>query len=552
MKQLWKIILLQVGKWGLLKNVSLGLLSGLCSFLFINLVTRVVSLLTANELKTISKEYILAFAFTILVYIWVRRSLALAIIHLSQSLFWKLRKQVLSLVLQANYQQMSGLKVRISSVLVNDVNVLTNTSLSLIEFVTASIVSTACLIYLISLSPALFLITLGIALLGVTVYLVGSGKNNLYFEQSRSLEDSFIDELNSVLHGFKEIYMEPKKGKYIFDHKINTIARTAFSNNTAAFTGFLNNQITGQVLFYILISSVLLFFSIQLGIKPAATVNYVFILLYLLGSIETIMVLLPNIVRAKVSSGRLMDLKKELEEANFSNPVSETYMSKEEFCGISVNELEFNYAGASSPFSIGPINFSIVKGETVFIYGGNGSGKTTFIHSVLGLCKPSSGEIKLNDVNIDDNNYPFYRTVFSVVFNDFYLFDEILVADHFDLDKWNYFLYLFEMEEIVQIDGLRFSTTALSTGQRKRLALIVALLEEKPVLVIDEWAADQDPYFRKKFYTEIIPILKKQGVTIIAITHDDRYYRCADKLYKMEYGILSEEDVNVSEEKFIS
>ena len=80
--------MLQVGKWGLLKNVSLGLLSGLCSFLFINLVTRVVSLLTANELKTISKEYILAFAFIILVYIWVRRSLALAIIHLSQSLFW--------------------------------------------------------------------------------------------------------------------------------------------------------------------------------------------------------------------------------------------------------------------------------------------------------------------------------------------------------------------------------------------------------------------------------------------------------------------------------
>jgi putative ATP-binding cassette transporter len=106
---------------------------------------------------------------------------------------------------------------------------------------------------------------------------------------------------------------------------------------------------------------------------------------------------------------------------------------------------------------------------------------------------------------------------------------------------------MFELEGKVKIEGNTFSTTDLSTGQRKRLALIAALLEEKPVLVMDEWAADQDPYFRKKFYTEILPLLKQEDITIIAITHDDKYYNCADRLYKMDYGKLKEESIRMHE-----
>ena len=176
----------------------------------------------------------------------------------------------------------------------------------------------------------------------------------------------------------------------------------------------------------------------------------------------------------------------------------------------------------------------------------------TLALAILGLCFPSAGEIKLNGVLIRNDNYPEYRTAFSAVFSDFYLFDEILLSDNFSMVRWNYYIQLFEMEGKVKLEGMRLSTLELSTGQRKRLALIVTLLEEKPVLVIDEWAADQDPYFRKKFYTEIIPLLKKDGVTIIAITHDDKYYYCADKLYKMNYGKLVEERVNIYESDIIA
>jgi putative ATP-binding cassette transporter len=224
-------------------------------------------------------------------------------------------------------------------------------------------------------------------------------------------------------------------------------------------------------------------------------------------------------------------------------------MSREEFRSISVRDLEYTYSGndQEQAFGIGPISLDVKRGETIFIYGGNGSGKTTFVFNLLGLRHPSAGSTTLNGIPVTSSNYNYYRSIFSAVFSDFYLFKDILVEEHFNEEKWNYYLKMFELEGLVKVEGQSFSSVDLSTGQRKRLALIVALMEQKPVLVLDEWAADQDPYFRKKFYTEVIPMLKQEGVTIIAITHDDKYYYCADKLYKMDYGRLVEESVHEPE-----
>ena len=183
----------------------------------------------------------------------------------------------------------------------------------------------------------------------------------------------------------------------------------------------------------------------------------------------------------------------------------------------------------------------MTKGDIIFVYGGNGSGKTTFIHSIIGLLNFQEGQLFFNGIYLTEDNRVEYKSLFAVVFNEFYLFDEFYGNKKFNTSRANELLKIFEMEQKVKIVEKGFSVTNLSTGQRKRLAIIAAILEEKPILVLDEWAADQDPYFRKKFYTEIIPLLKKDGFTIIAITHDDRYYNCADKLYKMEFGKLYDE-----------
>ncbi len=547
MKQLLKIIIPSIGTGGLFKYTVLGILSGLCGFLFINSVTHVVSLIIAGSYTGISKEYIILFGCIIFFTIWIRRTLSLAVIKLSQVLFWNLRMKVLTLVLNANYQQLESRKIEIHTALLSDVNILTGASMSIIDFFTAVILAISCLFYLSTISMQLFLVTLAVAFAGITIYHFSSKKNVKDFQKARNLEDKFKEYFDAMLDGFKEIFIEPRKGQALYKDKLLDVASEAYRNNTAAFTGYLNNQITGQILFYILISAVLLFFSTSLKIKSADIVSFIFTLLYLLSSIETIMVLLPSLARSRIASRHLLKLKDELENARFDNPVPKKYILRSEFDQLSVKGLEFRYGSQKNDFGIGPINFDVLKGDVVFIYGGNGSGKTTFIYSVLGLCSPTAGEIKLNDIVINDQNYPEYRTIFSVVFSNFYLFNEILGIEHFKEEKFNYYLQLFELEKKVKMNGRALSTTDLSTGQRKRLALIVILMEEKPVLVMDEWAADQDPHFRKKFYMEIIPLLKKEGVTIIAITHDDKYYHVADKLYRMDYGKLTEENVMVQE-----
>jgi putative ATP-binding cassette transporter len=516
------------------------MLSGCSSFLFINFVTKAVGFIITGNFKERRWEYAAIFAGAILLFILARRSLSLGIIRLSQNLFWDIRRQILVSVLKANYRQLSDRKRDVQASMVNDVNVLTNITLSVIDFFTAIILAVATFAYLASISWILFLITIAVAGLGCVIYYFGSLKNKQRFDYARRLESDYFRHMHAILDGYKEIYMEPKKGRAILNEKIKLISRQSYKNNVDAFTGFLNNQITGQILFYILISSILLFFSFAFAIKPRDVVSFVFTLLYLLGALVTIMTTIPGLARAKVASDRLLDLTEDLRANNGRNRLSQKYIRKEDFSRITIRGLEFHYGDQTEDFGIGPINFDVGKGEVIFIYGGNGSGKTTFIQAVMGLQVPGSGEIRLNDVPVSDLTYAEYRTAFAVVFSDFYLFNELYGIKDPSPEKFGYYVRLFELEGKVSLETGGFSTTDLSMGQRKRLALIACLLEEKPVLVLDEWAADQDPYFRKKFYTEIIPLLKKDGITIIAITHDDKYYYCADRVYKMEYGNLSE------------
>lgn len=550
MNQLFKLALPVIGRAGFLKYIFLGMLSGLWSFLFINLLTQVVNHIITGNYKAISTEYILIFLLVILLFVWTRRTLSLGVISLSQQLFWRMRKQILSSVINSDYEQLAGKKNEIYSTVVHDVNILTQASLSLIDFTTSAIIAVSCLVFLATISFTLFLITLGTALLGIAIYYFGSRVNNSNFQQARKLENKFLQSFNAILDGAKEIFMEPGKGQYIYEHRINKIADESYRNNTMAFAGFLNNQIVGQVFFYLLISSVLLVFSIILGIRAGDSVRFVFILLYLLGSIEMLMTLLPAMMRARVSMTHLLELRKTLGENTAAPVQAAAPVSRDEFEHIVIKNLEFQYEGAQL-FGIGPVDLEIKKGQVLFIYGGNGSGKTTLIHTILGLHKLTAGEIRLNETLVTDTNYPVFKSAFAVVFSDFYLFDEIPGTAVIDTARWEQYLELFELKGKVALEGRQFSTTDLSTGQRKRLALIAALMENKPLLVLDEWAADQDPYFRQKFYTSIIPQLKKEGITVIAITHDDRYYHIADELYKMEYGRLNRENIQTFSNKVV-
>lgn len=521
-------------------GILLGVISGILSFLFMAFFNFLIGEVMLGNYTEVNVSYTLAFALITIFFIWSRRTMSKIFIHFSQRLFWQFRIDILNMVLNADFNDMKDRKSEIHATLLHDVGVLTQASLNIIHFITSTVVLATCMSYLFYLSDILFLVTIATSALGVVVYLVGASKTNKLFERSRDVEQSFMYSFNAILNGFKEIQMEPKIGKAIMREKIIPSANDSYRNNTFGFVRFLNNQIIGQVLFYTLISVILLFFSARLDIEAVVLVNFLFILLYVLSSLENLMVVLPSLGQAKVALDRLHTLKSELSGHAKQLREATDHELVSQFQKIKISQLSYSYPKSNNSFKIGPVSFEINKGESIFINGGNGSGKTTLIQTILGVLKPTDGRIIWNGLEINNENFTAYKRNFSVVFNDYYLFDEFFGLQEYDPDNARTYLELFEIEEKVEMTAKGFSTVNLSTGQKKRLALIHALLSQKPIIVLDEWAADQDPYFRKKFYTEILPLLKQEGFTILAITHDDAYYHCCDKLLRMDFGKLSD------------
>jgi putative ATP-binding cassette transporter len=147
----------------------------------------------------------------------------------------------------------------------------------------------------------------------------------------------------------------------------------------------------------------------------------------------------------------------------------------------------------------------------------------------------------MNGVRVDQSNIEHYRQYFGAVFADFHLFEHLLGIEPADLEKRAaHYIHKLGLEHKVKVDNQRFSTINLSTGQRKRLALITAYLDDKPIYLFDEWAADQDPEFKRVFYTVLLPELKAKGKTVIVISHDDTYFAHADRVVKLEEGRLDD------------
>jgi putative ATP-binding cassette transporter len=250
---------------------------------------------------------------------------------------------------------------------------------------------------------------------------------------------------------------------------------------------------------------------------------------------------LPDIIKGQIALSRLRQLT---QDQITRQPIRDTlYKSSKErikpFRTLTLQNIQFAYPTPPgvSGFSLGPINLTARAGEILFIIGGNGSGKTTLMHVLTGLYRPLSGTFSLDDRIVKMTDYRHY---FAAVFNDVHLFERLYGLDRVDEQQVNRLLAQMDLAPRVRYVDDRFSTLKLSAGQRKRLALVVSLLEDKPIYLFDEWAADQAPDFRRYFYQELLPALKAQGKTLIVVSHDERYFAVADRVIKMEYGQIKE------------
>ncbi|WP_209405590.1 cyclic peptide export ABC transporter [Pseudozobellia sp. WGM2] len=515
----------------------LGIMSGLAGFIFIVLVNNVIGLLIKGSMPE-ENNFMLLFSIVIVLFFISRRLLSQGIIELSQRIFWSIREDITRLIIKAPYLIVSELKDEIYSSLTTDVNNITSASTVLVGFFTSIVLVITCFIYLGYLSLELFFISLLCIGIGALVFFKNAKISNSQFTKVRNLEKDFMRGFNSILEGNKEIKINNKKGDDILNLKILPLIFEGEKRNVNAYVGYLNSHLISQLLFYGIITIILVVISDYFYIELGTTVSFVFALLYLLGPIVNIMISIPVLNRAQISYNKLNYIRNKL-NTHEGIKIQKLKILKTDYSFEILKFRDYQYSYPDGLFSVGPINFVLKSNEIVFIYGGNGSGKTTFINMILALQVPQKGILTIDNKKVDVDKIKLTRDLFSPVFSDFYLFEEFYGIVNIDKKKVRRLLKLFEIEHKVSLDNNKLSTTDLSTGQRKRLALIAAIMEGRPILILDEWAADQDPDFKKRFYTEIIHrIVKEENKTIIAITHDDHYYKEADRIYKMDYGKL--------------
>lgn len=297
----------------------------------------------------------------------------------------------------------------------------------------------------------------------------------------------------------------------------------------------------GQVLVFVVIGVVLFALPMMKEVTTQTLTGYTIILLYMMTPLQVIMNTVPNLSRASVSLKKVEELGLSLVEKGTEGELKRPLDTAPAWNSLELVGVTHNYyrEEEKSSFTLGPINIRLTPGELVFLVGGNGSGKTTLAKLLTGLYIPEAGEVQLNGEAITDENRENYRQYFSMVFSDFHLFESLWGLESPKIDEQaREYLRQFQLDHKVEIKDGALSTTDLSQGQRKRLALLTAYLEDRPIYVFDEWAADQDPLFKQIFYYQLLQDLKARGKTVVVISHDDRYYDVADRIIKLEYGLV--------------
>ncbi len=464
----------------------------------------------------------------------------LLLIHLGQGALLELRMRLSRQILTTPLRRLEEFGApRLMSSLTDDIPTITN-ALLMIPLICINVaVVIAGLIYLGWLSWWVLLLVLGFMAIGITTYQLAVIKAIRFMYAAREHTDKLFQHFRALTDGTKELKLHRRR-REVFAEEVLRGSATAFRRESIkATTIYAGAASWGQALGFVVVGLLVFAIPAWYAFDVQVMTGYVLVLLFVVTPLQVVMTTLPNLSRANIAVGRVEELGLSLtkyateEQTSLVNDLSVKWESLE------LREVMHNYPSEEKDegFMLGPIDLTLRPGELVFFIGGNGSGKTTLAKLLIGLYAPESGEIRFNGTPITEENRDHYRQMFTAVFSDFYLFDSFLGIEtpHLDEHALEYLKQLQLTQKVKVNDGV-LSTTNLSQGQRKRLALLTAYLEDRPIYLFDEWAADQDPLFKKVFYYELLPELKARGKTVLVISHDDRFYEVGDRIIKLDYG----------------
>ncbi|MFZ8201758.1 cyclic peptide export ABC transporter [Alteromonas portus] len=392
--------------------------------------------------------------------------------------------------------------------------------------------------FLVYLNTDVFKFVMMAIFCGVLIYQLPISIGKAFFSRSREANDVAQESVRGLIYGAKELKLDADKQAYYLKNVLLNHERELVRTEKVAYTITTATVGVGELLSFFVIGSIIFIFTNYYPIDTPTLVAVIMVLLYVTGPIGIILNSLPNLAVAAVAFKKvnklLMDIPKEQ---------AKMHEGKTSHWGkLTLSQVTYSYQGQGDDkgFQVGPIDLEFHPGSLSFIVGGNGSGKSTLSKMITMLYLPSSGEVYCDNESVTAQNINNFRKQIFAIFSDYFLFSQLLIEVTEEVEEQaNQLLKKLCLDHKVTLKEGHFSTTSLSDGQRKRLSLLVAILENKQLYLFDEWAADQDPEFRHLFYTEILPELKRKGKTVVIISHDDRYFDVADQLIVMEQGKLA-------------
>jgi putative pyoverdin transport system ATP-binding/permease protein len=458
--------------------------------------------------------------------------------QLAQDAIYKLRLRISGWILASPLRHLEELgSSRLLATLTEDIQSISSGVFSIPTLCVNAAIVIASLAYLGWLSLWVLLGTIVFMALSISLVQLLINQAIRMFTAAREENDALMQHFQAITNGIKELKLHSQRREDFLEEDLQTTAATLREYRIGSQRAIALSAGIGELSYFVLLG--LLVYGLP-QIQPVSAElisGYVLTISYLMRPIGNTLAILPNLSQAGVALRKIDTLGLSL--ASRAETHARTTNNPRQFDRIDIKNATHSYqlAGEENTFTLGPIDLTLAPGELVFIVGGNGSGKSTLAKLITGLYVPDSGEIRLDGNLIDDRNRELYRQLFSTVFADFYLFDRFVGLRLADEDaQANMYLEKLQLTHKVAISEGKLSTTALSQGQRKRLALLTAYLEDRPIYLFDEWAADQDPFFREIFYQQLLPELKQRGKSILVISHDDRYFHLADRVLKLDYG----------------
>ena len=514
-------------------------LSGLSNVVLIALINHVAE--RAEQQDPVGLQLLLVYLCTFaFYYVADRASLRQANLFVQQRLS-ALRLRVVGKIRRADLRAVENMgHGELYATVAQEINHLSQSFPLLVNAAQGVFLLAFCLLYIATLSLISFLVMAAFTVIGLYIFWLRRKVLADAMAEVHVCESAMLESVSHFTDGFQEIRLNADKNDSLFRHFTKVLDRLETEVIGVGGKWVVLLQFSNAFL-YALVGLVVFVLPMFFEGYTDAIYKIVAVSIFCVGPVTGLTSAAPIFSKADVGLGHVFRLERKLDNRLAGGTSVVTVPEESRFRGFRTIDFEgvcFTYRGpdGTPTFTSGPWDFALRHSEIVFLTGGNGSGKSTAMKLICGLYTPDAGRILVDGVAVESGTRQEYRELFAGIFPDFHLFDRLHGLEDVDPDTVNALIARMELSDKVRFENGRFSSTDLSTGQRKRLALIAALLEDREVYLFDEWAADQDAHFRDVFYGELLPELKRRGKAVLAVTHDDRYWGRCDRRLHLDLG----------------